>query len=146
MAFYWIVFTILTITVGLLSEYLEQSVQLSDFATLDSLSRNMLVYRSAAAEYAKGNTAFSGVPPDAALNLPAWFSKPTGVVTLITAGQSYTYFYGEAPAGLPAALAERTQSILIGVNRSGVLVSPSSGQTGVPLPSAIPEGAVVAVN
>ncbi|WLG57752.1 type IV pilus biogenesis protein PilM [Pseudomonas extremorientalis] len=146
MSIHWAVLAILLIAMGLINQQQKQSEQLTDYATIDSLSRNLLVYRSAAAEYAKANTGFTGTPTDEALNLPAWFSKPSGVTTYVSAGQSYTYFAGIAPSGLPAALVERTQSITVGVNRAGVLISPISGQTDVLLPKNIPEGAVVAVN
>lgn len=146
MSLNWAAFTILMIAVGLFSQLQKQSEQITDYATIDSLSRNLLVFRSAAAEYAKSNAGFSGTPSDAALNLPVWFSKPLGVMTYISAGQSYTYFAGTAPPGLPADLVERTQSITVGVNRAGVLISPRTGQTDVLLPNIIPEGAVVAVN
>ncbi|WP_080963133.1 type IV pilus biogenesis protein PilM [Pseudomonas fluorescens] len=146
MPFYWIASTVLLIAVGLFTQYHEQSVRVTDYATVDSLSRNLLVYRSAAAEYAKANSTFTGTPSDTELNLPAWFSKPSGVVAYLADGQSYTYFSGSAPAGLQAALVERTRSVAVGVNRSGVLVSPTSGQTAIILPPAIPEGAIVAVN
>ncbi|MBB6288675.1 MULTISPECIES: type IV pilus biogenesis protein PilM [unclassified Pseudomonas] len=146
MSLNWAVLTILLIAVGLFNQQQKQSEQITDYATIDSLSRNLLVYRSAAAEYAKANAGYTGTPADEALNLPAWFSKPSGVMTYISAGQSYTYFAGTAPPGLPAALVERTQSITVGVNRAGVLISPRSGETDIILPNVIPEGAAVAVN
>ncbi len=146
MAFNWIVLTILIIAVSLFSQHQKQAEQLTDYATIDALSRNLLVYRSAAAEYAKANPSFTGSPGDAALNLPGWFTKTSGVMTYLAAGRSYTYFVGSVPPGLPAALVERTQSMSVGVNRSGILVSPTSGSTGITLPPIIPEGAAVAVN
>lgn len=121
-------------------------MRVTDYATVDSLSRNLLVYRSAAAVYAKANSTFTGFPSDTELNLPSWFSKPSGVATYLADGQSYTFFSGSAPAGLQAALVERTRSVAVGVNRSGILVSPTSGQTAIVLPPTIPEGAIVAVN
>lgn len=146
MSLNWAVFSMILITVGLFSQQQRQAEQLTDYGTLDSLSRSMLVYRSSAAMYAKANAGFSGTPPDAALNLPAWYSKPAGVMTYMSAGQSYTYFAGTAPPGLPSALVELTHSITVGVNRGGVLISPKSGPTGILLPQLIPEGATVAVN
>jgi PilM len=135
MSFNWIVITILLIAVGIVSLQEEQSLQLSDYATVDSVSRNFLVYRSAAAQYAAANPSYTGTPADAALSLPSWFS-----------GQSYTYFTGAVPAGLPAALVERTQSMSVGVKRSGLLYSPVAGVTNVTIPPLVPEGAVVALN
>ncbi|MCK2120653.1 type IV pilus biogenesis protein PilM [Pseudomonas sp. PNPG3] len=146
MSFNWIVITILLIAVGIVSLQEEQSLQLSDYATVDSVSRSFLVYRAAAAQYAAANPSYTGMPADAVLSLPSWFSKPTGLAVYVTAGQSYTYFTGTIPAGLPAALVERTQSMSVGVKRSGLLYSPVAGVTNVTIPPLVPEGAVVALN
>jgi len=146
MWFYWAVFTVLLLVTSLSVQYQNDSTALSDQADLDSLSRNMLVYRSAAAEYAKNNPGYSGIPQDGVLNLPSWFVKPSGVSAYLAMGQSYTFIAVSAPVGLPAALFERTQSTAVGVNRAGLLISPSSGQTSITIPSVVPEGAVVAVN
>ncbi|WP_228022226.1 MULTISPECIES: type IV pilus biogenesis protein PilM [Pseudomonas] len=146
MTFYGVVLTILIIATGLFTDTQYQTQRVSDYATLDSLSRSFLVYRSAAAEFAQSNQGFSGTPNDSALNLPAWFVKPVGVASYITAGTTYTYFNGVAPAGMPSTLVELTQSTVVGVKRSGVLISPVSGATGITIPPAVPEGAIVAVN
>lgn len=146
MSFNWIVLTILLIAVGLATTLEEQALRLSDSATVDSVSRNFLVYRSAAAQYAVTHPSYTGTPADTALSLPSWFFKPSGVTAHLEAGKSYTYFIGSVPSGLPAALAERTQSISVGVKRSGVLYSPIAGATLITIPSVIPEGAIVALN
>nr|WP_245729635.1 type IV pilus biogenesis protein PilM [Pseudomonas benzenivorans] len=123
----------------------DRAITAAEHSTVDTLSQSLLVYRSAAAEFAKANPAFTGNPADAALSLPAWFKKPAGISTYITAGRSYT-FYSGGPPGLPAALSDATESELVGVKRSGVLVSPRSMSTAIALPASIPEGAVVALN
>lgn len=125
------------------AQYNEQSV--SEQATLDAISRSMLVYRSAAAEYAWANPGFVGVPSETALNLPAWYSKQSGITAYVASGVSYTYITGPIPAGLPAALTARTESTTVGVKRSGQLYSPKGGDMAIPIPAPVPEGAVVAV-
>jgi len=146
MAFNWIVITILLVVVGIVSLQEDQSLKLSDSATIDSISRSFLVYRSAAAQYAVANPSYTGTPADAVLALPSWYYKPSGLTAYVKAGQSYTYFTGTVPAGLSAALVERTQSMAIGVNRSGQLYSPIAGATNITVPSLVPEGAIVAHN
>lgn len=111
MWFYWAVFAVLFLATGLAVQYQNDSTQASEYATLDSLSRNLLVYRSAAAAYAQANPGFTGFPADAVLRLPDWFIKPAGVVAYLATGQSYTYFASTAPVGLSTALVERTQSL-----------------------------------
>lgn len=146
MTIYWVVFLGLCIVTGTFLDIQAQAQRDSDFATLDSLSRNFLVYRSAAAVFAQSNPGFSGIPSDSELNLPQWFVRPVGVESYIAAGTTYTYFNGVAPPGMPSRLVDLTQSMFIGVKRSGTLFSPATGATGIALPSAIPEGAIVAVN
>lgn len=146
MTIYWVIFLGLCIVTGTVLDIQAQAKRDSDFATMDSLSRNLLVYRSAAAGFAQSNPGFSGVPDDFSLNLPAWFVKPVGVSSYIAAGTTYTYFNGVAPAGMPSTLVNLTQSTVVGVKRSGQLMSPVSGATGISIPPAVPEGAIVAVN
>ncbi|MQT41840.1 MULTISPECIES: type IV pilus biogenesis protein PilM [unclassified Pseudomonas] len=146
MTMHWVVITILLMATGLFIDAQQQAQRTSERAALDSLSRNMLVYRAAVAEFAKSNPGFNGVPDDASFRLPPWFIKPDGVASYLEAGTAYTYVHGANPPGLPSALVDLTQSIAIGVNRTGVLISPSMGSTGISVPAAIPEGAVVAVN
>lgn len=146
MTMQWLVLTILIIGTGIFLDNQHDAQRVSDYATLDSLGRNFLVYRSAAAGFAQSNPGFSGIPNDSALNLPQWFVRPVGVSSYIAAGTAYTYFNGSAPAGMPSTLIDLTQSTVVGVKRSGQLMSPVSGATGISIPPAVPEGAIVAVN
>ncbi|MCF5508353.1 MULTISPECIES: type IV pilus biogenesis protein PilM [Pseudomonas] len=146
MTLQWAVLMILIIATGLSIENQHQAQRVSDDATLDSLSRNFLVYRSAATGFAQSNPGFSGTLNGSALSLPAWFVKPVGVESYIAGGTTYTYFNGVAPSGMPSALVDLTQSAVVGVKRSGMLISPVAGATGISIPPAVPEGAIVAVN
>lgn len=146
MTMYWAVLMVLIIATGMSIDSQHQAQYASDYATLDSLSRNFLIYRSAAAGFAQSNPGFSGIPNDSALNLPQWFVRPVGVSSYIAAGTTYTYFTGVAPPGMPSTLVDLTQSTVVGVKRSGQLMSPVNGATGISIPPAVPEGAIVAVN
>lgn len=146
MTMHWVILMILIIATGVSVETQNQEQRAFDYATLDSLSRNFLVYRSAATGFARSNPTFSGIPNDSALSLPAWFVKPLGVESYIAAGTTYTYFNGVAPSGMSSALVDLTQSAVVGVKRSGMLISPVAGATGISIPPAVPEGAIVAVN
>lgn len=141
----WVVLVILLFSEGLMMQSYNQADSAAEHSLVDTLVQSLLLYRSAAAEFAMSNPGFTGTPADAALSLPTWFRKPAGISTYIAGGQSYT-FYPSGPAGLPAALADTTESELVGVKRSGVLVSPRSTSTVIALPASIPEGAVVALN
>ena len=146
MTLQWAILMILVIVTGMWAEDRYQTQAVSEYATLDSLSRNFLTYRSAAAGFAQSNPGFSGIPSDSVLNLPLWFVKPSGVSSFINGGTAYTFYNDTAPAGMPSTLVDLTQSTTFGVNRAGVLVSPKAGVTGIPIPSVVPDGAVTAVN
>lgn len=146
MTLQWAILMMLVVVTGMWAENQYQTQAVSEYATLDSLSRNFLTYRSAAAGFAQSNQGFSGIPSDSVLNLPLWFVKPLGVSSFITGGTAYTFFSGTAPSGMASKLVDLTQSTAIGVKRSGTLVSPIMGATGITVPVAVPEGAIVAVN
>lgn len=144
MYIYWVAVGILVIAGGFFAQTQHSADVTSEQATLDTLSRSLLVYRAAAAEYAHSNPGFSGAPTEAALNLPAWYVKQNGVNSYITGGVSYTYV-AAPPAGLPGVLARQTESATVGINRQGVLYSPTTGYTSIAIPTAIPDGSAVAV-
>ncbi len=145
MYIYWIAITLMIVGGGIFTQVQQTDEVVSDQAAVDTLSRNMLIYRSAAAEYARANPGFSGAPSDALLNLPSWYSKLDGIATYVVGGVSYTYIAGTVPAGLPSALTERTESTTVGVKRYGQLFSPRGGKMSISVPGPVPEGAVVAV-
>lgn len=123
-----------------------QTIQ-NDTISLEA-SRNMgaslKIYRRAVANYADSNPGFDGAVSDIALGLPAWYRKIRGMGNVITGGRVYVYFDGGAnPEPLPA-LREMmgVPSALVGIKRSGRLVSPAA-MTTVALPTAIPEGSIV---
>ncbi|WP_252090652.1 type IV pilus biogenesis protein PilM [Pseudomonas sp. MWU13-3659] len=145
MYIYWIAMLFLMAAGSIFSQMQYADEVISEQATVDSLSRSMLVYRSAAAEYARANPGFTGSPAEASLNLPGWYTKQSGIAAYIAGGVTYTYITGAVPPGLPSALSERTESATVGVKRSGLLVSPKGGNMAIVVPAPVPEGAVVAV-
>lgn len=145
MYIYWIAMTLLIVAGGIFSQMQHNDETVSEQATIDALSRSMLVYRSAAAEYARANPGFTGAPSEVSMNLPNWYSKLDGISTYVAGGVSYTYITGGVPAGLPSALTDRTESVTVGVKRFGQLFSPKGGNMGIAVPEQVPEGSVVAV-
>jgi len=141
----WLILVVVIFSGGVLMRSSSLSEQAANHSFVDTLSHSMLVYRSAAAEFARANPAFVGAPSDSVLSLPTWFKKPAGISAYIQAGRSYTYLSG-GPGGLLDALTVATESEQVGVKRAGVLISSRSTSTGVSLPAAVPEDAIVVLN
>lgn len=145
MYIYWIAMILMIGATGLYSHMQNNDEAAFEEATVDTLSRSLLIYRSATAEYARANPGFTGTPAEGSLHFPDWYTKQAGITSYVIGGISYTYISGEIPSGLASALAERTESALVGVKRSGQLFSPKAGNVAISIPAPIPEGAVVAV-
>lgn len=124
----------------------EQATQdkISSVTEITGISISMLVYRNAVAEYASSNPAFSGVVSDTLLSLPSWYVKPPSLSNYIAGGKSYS-FYSESLPGLAGELARQTESINVGINQNGVLLSPNIANSGIVLPAQIPLGSVVLI-
>ncbi|KIZ52738.1 pilus assembly protein PilP [Pseudomonas oryzihabitans] len=139
----WVIMVVMLAGAGLLSEQLQRSDNRRQGVDISALAHNLLIYRNALAEYAYNNPGIAGAPADSALALPTWWVHAAGVNGYVQAGSSYAY-YASPPNGLVTTLAELTESAAVGYATNGQLVSPSSGATGIALPSAVPAGAAVA--
>ncbi|MRK19078.1 type IV pilus biogenesis protein PilM [Pseudomonas sp. JG-B] len=106
-----------------------------------AIAGNMAVYRNAVTQFSRSTPGYSGVVPDASLNLPTWFRKIGGVSNYVTGGKGYVYVTGQP--GVAFALYRRTESLLVGTKTGGFLVHPTQGTTAIAIPSAIPELATV---
>ncbi|WP_440057898.1 type IV pilus biogenesis protein PilM [Pseudomonas fragariae (ex Marin et al. 2024)] len=125
------------------SEGVERN-QMSLRAESEAIAGSMLVYRNYVSLYAVNNPAASGVIPDSALGLPAWYLRPTYLSNYVSAGKSYVYYTAFVP-GLAGAISASTGSINVGTNSGGVLNSSSNGQSIIVLPGQVPVSSVVIV-
>jgi len=136
--------TILLVIAGLLGTgQLQHNRMLTD-AEVVAVAGNMLVYRNAVSAYADSHPGFAGAVADSALGLPTWFSKKPGLANYLVAGRCYV-FLPEVLPGLVGTLAKKSESINVGINVGGVLQSPTSAVTGIPLPAQVPLAAVVII-
>jgi hypothetical protein len=135
--------TLMILVALLMSENNNSAEQAYKTAQLDAIAANMLVYSSAAATYAKANPGVNMMVADTSLALPSWYVNIAGVNNYISGGRAYV-FHGAKP-GLLDALVEKTQSVSIGINQSGILVSPKWGVTNIPIPAGVPDGSFVYV-
>lgn len=116
----------------------------TSFSDVTATSINLLVYRNAVANFASVNPAFSGVVTDAQLILPSWYVKFPSMGNFVSGGKSYSFYSGSLP-GLASELARQTESMNVGINQNGVLLSPNMANSGIVLPAQIPLGSVVLI-
>jgi hypothetical protein len=112
-------------------------------AQASSISTNMMVYKSAVTVYATSNPAYSGTVPDTSLILPSWFQRFPGVTNYINSGTAYVYYLTPVPGLAQQLLQSTNNSITTGFKHNGMLVNPYVYTTSIPLPTNIPENAVV---
>ena len=139
----WCLLILMTLSAFLVSQNKESADSSYSASQLDVIASNMLIYSSALSTYAKANPGLSTAVSDLSLTLPAWFVRIVGVGNYISAGKAYVYYSGKPE--LLTILADKTESVTVGKNQSGVLVSPRWGTTSIAIPAAIPNGAVVYV-
>lgn len=116
----------------------------------DVSATNFLAYRSAARAYLAANPGASGVIDDAALSpywLPGYNRNPLWT-NLVQGGTLFVYATAATERGTVHRLFELTKrSVLVGTKNAstGRLMSGMGLDTGINLPAAIPDGAVVMI-
>lgn len=144
MPLYWIILLVTGITLSTLGDLTQRSEESALRADASAIAHNLIIYRNALAEYAHNNSGITGLVPDNALSLPAWYVHLPGINGYVASGDSFT-FYVAPPAGLMAKLAELTNSsAAIGYASAGRLISATEGATDIVIPAVIPNGAAVA--
>jgi hypothetical protein len=107
------------------------------------------LYREAVANYLDGNPGFSGTVPLSALVLPVGLVIPplfknsvSGGVAWVWIAPSPSLIYSPDVVVGPE-FTKSFGSLLVGVNKKGVFVSPSGIPVSISVPSFIPNGAIV---
>lgn len=138
----WVMIAILLSVASLSSS--EKTTQSGDVLVSETkaISGSILLYRNYIARYVELNPTFVGEIPEDFLSLPVWYVKPYGLSNYVMIGVIYV-FYEQPLPGLVGELTRRTESINVGANRNGYLVSPSNPNSGLALPAQIPNGSVV---
>ncbi|MNC22889.1 PilM [compost metagenome] len=140
----WSIFALLLFCAAIFSS--DQSIQnqIIKEAEVTAISESLMIYRNSVAAFAGSNPSAVGVMDDSVLNLPSWYVTPPGTSHYLATGTSYVY-YTQALPGLVGELAVKTESINVGTNQGGYLVSPNVGHTAISLPAQIPQAAVVII-
>jgi len=136
-------FSLLIFFAGMMFQSNRANEVAADTNEAAAINGNIRVYRNAVVTYAANNPTANGTISDAALNLPTWFVHMPEVQNVVVAGKAYVFYSTPIP-GLAYEIVKSTNnSILVGINRGGFLANPLSGNTGISLPAAIPEGSIV---
>jgi len=111
-----------------------------------ALAESMATYRAAVVDMARAHPAFEGAVSEAALSLPTWWQPRAGLKAIVESRIIAVYVVtDEQDSVLQEMLRLAAGSILVGIasQSSGTLHSPSTGDTGIALPSGVPDGAPV---
>lgn len=113
----------------------------------DVSATNFYSYRTAVINYINANPAATGTIADGSLTFLPGYIRDTRWTHLIQSGTLFVYSTGTAsPDSVMALYKKGGKSLLIGKKSSGGnLFSANGTDTGVPLPAAIPTGAITVV-
>jgi hypothetical protein len=121
-----------------------------EIAVADAAATSLLAYRHTVVDFLNANPAFAGTVPDASLAFP-WGYRPDVRWTHLVQGGGTLYVYEAAPnpratSQLLDQLHRKTlASFTVGRNAAGTLVSANGFVTGIAVPAAVPNGAILIV-
>ncbi len=111
------------------------------------LAESMATYRAAVVDMARAHPTFEGQVSDAALHLPTWWQVQPALKATVEGRTVAVYVQTDDQQKdlLQEMLRLAAGSILVGTANlsSGTLHSPSTGDTGIALPSGVPDGVPV---
>ena len=124
-----------------------QKVQ-AETAVADAGATSLLVYRQAVIDYLNANPGFTGTVPDSSLAWPWGYVRDPRWTHVVQAGSAlYVYEAGTSGAGrdqlLDQLYRKTVSSFMVGRNAAGTLVSTNGFATGVAVPPAVPNGAIL---
>lgn len=111
---------------------------------------SMLAYRRAVIDFLNANPTFTGTVPDASLTFPWGYIRDPRWTNVVLAG-STLYVYETAANSpdtaqvLDQLFRKTLSSHMVGRKASGQLVSANGFATGISVPAAVPEGALLMV-
>ena len=129
----------------LLSQPLDEQRNLGP-ARARATAERMAVLRAAAVEWAHGHPGFNGPLEPAVVAPPSWWRGDPALHVVVQGRYVAVYVDGPAAQGVLLQM-QRLSGGSIWVGRahqaSGTLYSPTLGDTGLPVPAAVPDNAPV---
>ncbi|WP_053764625.1 type IV pilus biogenesis protein PilM [Leptospirillum ferriphilum] len=153
---YLLIFSLIAILAGGISWQETHNASLPSYSAPAVISRKgsqistlFELYREAVNNYASANLSYSGTVSTGALSLPPGTIIPPNFSNTISGGTAWSWVSpgsGVSPAVLLSSLSGKSrESLLVGLNQKGTLYSPVTGPTGIPVPGAVPNGALVSL-
>jgi len=118
----------------------------ADTSRSRALAESIATYRAAVVEMARAHPTFEGHVSEADLSLPAWWQGQPGLKATVEGRKVAVYVVtNEQSSVLQEMLRLSAGSILVGIanQSSGTVHSPSTGDTGIAVPSGVPDGTPV---
>ncbi|WP_299450458.1 type IV pilus biogenesis protein PilM [uncultured Pigmentiphaga sp.] len=114
-----------------------------EYGASRSIYASLAIYRNAVAAYKATHPSATGVVPDSALGLPAWYAKHGRFGHVLTASGGWVY-YMPPEGAVPSlrAMAGNAAPATFGLAVSGIMRTLGSPTT-IALPAGIPDGSVV---
>jgi hypothetical protein len=135
---------------GLAALYVPARQAAQELAAADAAATSLLAYREAVIDYLNAHPSFSGTVADASLVYPWGYARDARWSHLVLAGGALYVYQASGSAAASAQLLERLhartqRSWMVGRQSAGQLVSAGGVATGIAVPVAVPDGAVLFV-
>lgn len=114
-------------------------------AVANVAATSALAYRESVINYLNANSGYAGTVPDASLT-PLWgyIRDPRWTNTVVSGA---LYVYESTPSSntnmMDVLYTKTMKSFMVGRNQSGLLVSAKGFATGITVPPAVPNGAIL---
>jgi hypothetical protein len=136
--------------VALLSaSYLPQQEAQAEISVADAGATSLLAYREAVINYLNANPTFAGTVPDSSLTFPWGYVRDLRWTnTVLSGGTLYVYESTPSPNSsqvIDELYRKTASSFMVGQNNGGQLVSARGFATGISVPAAVPNGALLIV-
>lgn len=118
-------------------------------AVADFSATSLLAYRQAVIDYHNANPGFSGTVGDASLTFPWGYNRDPRWSNIASGGTLYVYELVPHSANTSLMLdrlyRKTGSSFMVGRKVAGVLVSANGYSTGISVPAAVPNGALLII-
>lgn len=116
-------------------------------AVADVGATSLLAYRESVIDYLNANPTFTGTVPDSSITFVWGYQRDMRWTNLVTGGTLYVYEIAanspDTSEVLDQLYRKTAASFMVGRNNAGLLVSANGFATGITVPPAVPDGALL---